>query len=1256
MTNQGPASVTSPRAPRQPAGSSPLPPERPPVAAPNQPVEAAGPALPRRLFLAILVLGACAQIVQAMLIREGLVVFSGNELTLGAFYGSWLFWLAAGAAAVIALRGQRWVRQPLPALRGLLLALPLVLLLQVLALRSVRTLLGVSPSELVPLGELFLALLLITIPSGLALGLSFPLACKALADPSRGAGATGLVSRLYVADALGALLGGVLFTFVLVQWLGLVRTLAVLTLALGLTAWSLYRQPWRRPGAWGALALAVLGLTLALLPATTGLERRLEVLRFANLQPGLELLDSAETRYGHVAVARLGEQTSIVADGQVRDSFPRPLELQREAAFFAAQAPDARRVLILGGLAGGLPAALARYPLERIDVVEEDHRAFEAVRPYLEPQTLRALDDPRLRLHFADGRRFVNRLRPGERYDLILVLSASPTSAQGNRFFTRDFYEQARAHLAADGVLCTRVGSATSYLGSEVAGYAGSVWRTLGSVLPHLAIVPGEEQTLCASAVAGRVSDDAAELSRRHAAVAADVPDLPEAAFADLLDPREIAFVRARLDETPAEINTDERPVTYYLNMLLWGRFSGSGIVDWLRTLRDMGPWPYLLAPALLVALWLARSALEGTPRGAGERRGAIFVLALLGMIAMAAQLTLLLGYQSTVGFMFERIALLNGVFMTGLALGAGLGSRLAGGGRPVTALSVVMGLVAAVLLALPPGLRLLGAAAPAWQEPGYVALTLLLGLLTGTGFPLGVAISHRDRPEIIASSGLTAAADNLGGAAGGLVTGALMLPLLGSAATCRVLAVLALLALMPLLAARLRPAAPPTNPRAVPSFPWPGLGWGLMFAALSVYGWHLLQLGTAPGPQLRFEPSRLEALAGDLHFDAVERPFVHYLGAPPGAREPSAAALASMAAAPEVRGFGGPVNVLLAVDRNGRLLGVRYLDSNETPSYIAGIDGWLAGLAGADLAAGPLSLERVDGMSGATVTSRAVLETVNRAASRVGEAGFGRAIPPREAPPAPRLGAPFWATLALVAAALAVHLTGSRRARLVLLAATLGVLGLWLNTPLTEIDLVNLSLGNAAAPAENPQRWLLLGFAGVTALLFGPLWCGTLCPFGALQEFLSRAGRRLGLRSYPDRRLDQVARYLKYLLLAGMLIAVWLSGDTLWAAFDPMQQVFGGSMAGWMLVLAAAVLLGSLVYVRFWCRYFCPLGAFLALGNKLALLGRLAPRRRFEHCDLGVRGEYDLDCIRCGRCLGGSDTRLRHRARPRQIWAEREE
>jgi len=1216
------------------------------------------PAMPlkHRILLALLVLGAYSQIVQAVLIREGLVVFYGNEVSLGVFYGSWLFWVAAGSAAVLARRRRRWVETPLKSVRALLLVLPFLLALQVLALRSVRLFLDVSSSEFVPLGELLLAFFVITIPSSLVLGLAFPLACKALRDQAAAAGvqgAVGVVSRLYIADALGALIGGVVFTFVIIHWLGVVETLGLLTLALGLTAWSLDGLSVRR--AWGALTVALLGLTLLVTRAGAALDARLEAIRFATLQPGLQLLGAVETRYGHVAVARLGKQISIVADGQIRESFPLPREARQQAAYYYAEASGARRVLQFGGFASGLAAELLRYPVARLDQVEEDRRAFDEVRPYLPAADRQALADRRLVMHFEDGRRFMQDRPKGVRYGLILVLNASPASAFSNRYFTQDFYRQVREHLTPDGVFCTRVSSASNYVGRAVGGYTGSVYHTLRSVFAQVAIVPGDTATFCAAPVPGRVSEEAVELERRYLATPLKEHQLSPAFFYTLLPAEEIAYLRGRLEHADADLNTDERPVTYYLNMVLWGKFSASRFVDWLERLRAMGPWPYLMPMLLLVGLWLLRSGLEGFRRSGLTRRAATFVLAVQGMVAMATQLALLFGYQSHVGFMFERVALLNGLFMTGLALGAGVGRRWAAGGSAVRTLVWVMIAVALVLLLLPWAVGTLGALPSAWQESGYLALALLVGLITGTGFPLAVDLSHRDLGEIVRSGGIAQAADNLGGALGGLITGALMVPILGVEGTCRVLAAAAVVALVPLGFARLAPESiPGLGARGFQSFPWRRVGWSLTFAVLLVYGWQLLGRETQPGPTVHFDEGRLAEVSGSARFDLEKSPFPYYLGFDGASEHPETASLSTLAGAAEVRGFAGPVNLLVSVDREGSVRGVRYVDSAETPSYIAGIDGWLATLRGQDLTAGALTLRRVDGMTGATVTSRAALEAINRSARRVSEAAFGRPVPAQEAASKHRLGADFWVTLALLLAFFPVYWSGSERARLLFQAASFIVLGLWLNTLVTEVDLVNLSLGHAASPAENPQRWLLLGFVGLTGLLFGQVWCGYLCPFGAAQELASRLGRRLGLRSYPERQLEQGLRYVKFVLLGLMVMAVWASGDSLWASFDPMQQAFGGQLSGWMLVLTLAVLLGSLAYVRFWCRYFCPIGAFLALSNKLAFMQHLAPRRRLEHCDLGVRGEFDLDCIRCNRCLTGRDTHAGHREGAGRQAAER--
>ena len=1222
------------------------------------------PSHPRPL-LAILVLGAFAQVAQAVLVREGLVVFYGNEVSLGAFYGSWLLWLAVGS--MLALRWEARLGADAPGgsaaavamLRLILCSLPLVLAIQVLALRSVRWFLPVSAGEFVPLGDLFLSIALVNLPGAVLLGLAFPLTCRALALAGAGANdgeALGPVTRTYVAEALGACLGGVLFTLVLIRWLGSVQTLGLVTATLALTAGLLGGPCLNAAGrvrrlAWWPGVLALAGLVLTLPPVARPLERGLEQWRFASLQPGMVLLDAVETRYGHVAVARLGKQTSVVADGQVQQSFPLPLEVERQAAYFMAQVASdpqtERQVLVLGGYPSGLTAGLLRYPSARVDQVEQDRAAFERVRPFLDTGDRAALDDPRLRLHFADARRFLRRLASGSRYDLILSLAATPASAAGNRLFTREAVVLARDRLAPGGVFCTQVSAASNYVGRAVGGYAGSVYRTLKAVFSQVVLVPGDPQVLCAADPPARLTEDPAELQRRYLALDLADDTLPTGTFATLLPAAEVAFLHSRLAAAGGvvEINSDARPVTYYLNMALWGQFSGSGFVAWLERLQRLGPWPYLVPPLLLVGLWLLRTLLEGTGRAAATRSGRVFALVVLGFIAMAGQLALLFNYQAQVGLVFERVALLNGLFMTGLALGGGAARPLAGGRRGGLALLGLLVGTALGLGLLPLLLEALAGLGEGPREAAYLTLGVVLGLVGGAGFTLCVGLG---RGSTLGGSALALAADSLGGALGGLVTGALMVPILGVAGTCQVLAVVALLALVPLGVARrlpvsrARPAA-----RAAPSSPWSGLGWGLLFAVLSVYAWHLLGLRAQPAPQVRFDQERLAEVSGSARFSLAQLPFVHYFGQAAGGSEfesesePETVTLASSAVGPGASGFAGPIALLLAVGRDGDLRGVRYLDSRETPSYIAGIQTWLAGLSGTDLSGAPLSLARVDGLSGATVTSRAVLETINQAARRATEVAFGRPLPPPVTVPT---GRPDWglmATAVLLVLFFPVYFSGSERARLVLQAAALGVLGFWLNALVTEVDLVNLSQGHVPTLSANPERWLLFGFIGVSSLLFGQVWCGYLCPFGALQEFGARLGRRLGLRSYPERRLEQAARTLKYVLLAAVLVLVWTTGEPVWATFNPMQHVFGGRFGGWMLALTGTVFAGALVYYRFWCRYVCPLGAFLALGNKLAFLQRLGPRRRLAYCDLGVKGDFDLDCIRCHRCCSGLDTQV---------------
>jgi len=1225
--------------------------------------------LRRGTYLALTILGACSQVAQALLSRDLLVVFHGNEVSLGAFFGAWLAWIAVGAIAVARLRGSGRLVDPLRPLRICLLVMPFALAAQIIAARGVRAFLDVPTTELVPLGQLLVAVLVITIPTSLIVGIAFPLACELLArrggQPDAEPDDSGVVhaeaagvSRLYVFEAAGALLGGLLFTAVLVDHMGAWRSLGVVAVLSAVAVVALDRADRRAP--WTAVVVGAVGLVVAFSPVGRLLQQQSEKARFATLHPGLELLETVETRYGHVAVGRASGQISIVHDGRIGDSFPDRKAVAQQAAYFYAQSDGARRVLLIGGVASGLAAELLHYPVEHLDAVDEDRRAFERVRPHLERRTLEALDDPRVELKFEDPRRFVNRLATETPYDLVLVLTPDPSSARLNRYFTRDFYQRLREVMAPDGVLCTEVASASNYLGREVGSYSGSLLRTLSAEFPEVTVAPGDIHTFCAGASRGHVTTDPEVLAARYEATEVEDRTFPASSFEALLPAKRVDFVRRRLEEEHSEVNTDFAPITYYLNMVLWGQYTSSDFVEILQGLRRMKMWTYLAPLVVLVGLLLVRSRVETVSRAASRRTFATLAIAVLGFIAMAAQLLLLLSYQAHVGFVFGRIALLNGVFMTGLALGAGLlGQRLARARRPAILLALDLLLVAGACALLPGLLRDLPGRGGATIEGAYLGLVCGAGLLTGVGFPLGVATIHRDRRDVLRTSGVIDAADHIGGAVGGIAAGAFLIPLLGIEETSNLLLWASVLVALPLLLAGLGPDRGNIRTpgflaeRGRASFPFSRLSWALVFVAITVFCLSYVGRRAAPGPVSSFDDAELTDVSGSRRFERIEDPWPHYIG--DGGDSPEkTVSMASMLVAADVRGYAGPLNLLVSVDESGVLRGARHVHSDETPSYIEQIDQWLAGLAGRDLRDAPLDPETVDVMTGATVTSEAALASIDRAARAGAKEAFGVDLA-RKGDGEPSLAQAWLAPKPLLVGLLLlaffpVYLRGGERARLTFQVATLLVLGILFNTLVTEVDVANLSQGNLPSPSSNPTSYLLVGFVVITWALWGQVYCGFVCPFGALQELLSRLGRGLHLRMYASRPIDTRARYLKYVLLCLVLVAFWITGDVLWVTANPMQHVFGSHLGGWIVLASGISLVGALAHYRFWCRYFCPLGALLALGNKLSLLRRTSPQRRFERCDLGVSSEFDVDCIHCHRCIAGVDLGVRHHT---STWGE---
>jgi hypothetical protein len=162
-----------------------------------------------------------------------------------------------------------------------------------------------------------------------------------------------------------------------------------------------------------------------------------------------------------------------------------------------------------------------------------------------------------------------------------------------------------------------------------------------------------------------------------------------------------------------------------------------------------------------------------------------------------------------------------------------------------------------------------------------------------------------------------------------------------------------------------------------------------------------------------------------------------------------------------------------------------------------------------------------------------------------------------------------------------------------------------------------------------------------VIAALLGPLYCGYLCPAGAVQELLGH----LGLARRMPPHIDRPARFVKYAVLAALVVGSLALGSQSVLHLDLLREAWAQQRNALGVVLLGGVAAGSLLSVRFGCRYLCPTGAFLNLLGKLAPLRRLLPEKRYAACDLGVRAFPDVDCIQCNRC------RMGEHAQPASGW-----
>ena len=765
----------------------------------------------------VLALGITSQVGQIVFLRELLMVFHGNELSLGIILAAWMICVGIGSRA-----GAAVLQRHPDALRLLRIdaaALVVLLPFTVLLIRMLPAFFDVPPGGLLSLTDMTIASLLVMAPSTVLLGAQFVLLARIWRERDGVADASG-AAKTYTGEAAGNVVGGLLFTLVLVHHLDAFQvSLLVAAVMLSAVTYSSHR--------WWCLIPA--GVSLALLPLLPHADWWSSQRQWRLRAPAYQLVESHQSRYGTVSVLRHEDQYSFYQSGHLVFSTGGVSALavgleEQEGVTFAhlamTQHRDPQQVLLIGGGLRGTLREFARYGLAHIDYVELDPVLIEAAYPYLAAGTRAALADARVHLIHTDGRLFVK--TGSSAYDLIVVDVPDPTTAVLNRYYTEEFFTEAKARLNPDGVLVVGSVSTPDLRGSAIANRNATIYHTLARVFPDVLPVGERFVYLFASSDSAQLSADVPTLMQRFSDRGIQSDGFSAGHLALLFDPGPLQRINwvlrnhgrspgAHLEPPPASpllpgsleqirqqerelppvyarlfVNSDLRPVGYYHTLMFWSvltRGDDAAALRWIGRVQ----WWWILPPLLLVmgGGLLLRS--EARTRDRAARRYAVSCAVFTtGLATMAMQIALLFAFQSIYGFVYEMVGLIVAIFMAGLALGTALSHRLVPDPTDRRVLAAVQGAVAVFAL----GLAMVLPWAAGLQSATavfalFAAFTFLAGLLNGADFPLATAcyLAVDRRPE--RSTAIVYALELLGACSGAALASVVIAPVLGIVACC---------------------------------------------------------------------------------------------------------------------------------------------------------------------------------------------------------------------------------------------------------------------------------------------------------------------------------------------------------------------------------------------------------------------------------------------------------------------------------------
>jgi len=732
----------------------------------------------------VLVIGVSGIIAQITLLRELLISFYGNELTLGLILTSWMISEAIGVFVIGRCIDRVKNRTNLFIILQIIFALTLPL--AIYFCRIFKNVLGIPFGEGLRLSVVFYSSFFIMLAVGFCHGGLFSCTCEIYSSYIKESARS--IGKIYTWETVGTIIGGIILTYVFLPRLSSFQ-IAFIILIANLFICLLFLKGACRSLGQVTLFLFLVSLSLFL----TGQAGKLDRLSVVRQWIGQEVLEYRNSIYGNITVTKKEEQSTFFYNGIPTISLPYPdITFVREFGNLPLLFhPKPKNLLIIGGGAGGLINEALKYPIKKIDYTELDPLIIAMLQKHASRLVQKELNDPRVNIINTDGRFFVRNTL--NKYDVILIGLSKPADLATNRLFTQELFSLVKRRLHRGGILALYLPGSLTYLSDQLRDINGCILNGLNNTFGHIRIIPGDYNIFLASDsdyVMG-VSPDLITQKIEELGIKTDI--LVPAYLDYRLDKKWTEWFRESLEGATKKINRDFTPFAVFETLVLWNKQFSPAFSPILESmgnldLRSIAIAVSLITFILFLLLYFRRNLKKIT---------ITYSIATTGFFAMLINLVLIFSFQVTYGYLYHKIGLLMSIFMAGIAAGSiFMTNRIE---KIKSNLSLFMQLEAAIILfTYLAALAITGFMGYMNLLPlVFTGLFFISGLLMGLEFPLASKIYLGESTQIGKVAGLLYFSDLVGGCIAGIFGGVIFLPVLGLFNTCVVIVFLKLSSLL---------------------------------------------------------------------------------------------------------------------------------------------------------------------------------------------------------------------------------------------------------------------------------------------------------------------------------------------------------------------------------------------------------------------------------------------------------------------------